>query len=167
MALKMYVKINIAVLVIVLLFPCVSYANEQNALRGLNGLCVIVEDMDPKMEELGLTRDQIQTDVELRLRRAGIIVLTMEEALKSPGSPYLYVNINSYFLSTLPIVAFSTRVELRETVTLVNGMKTEGNIWHIGTVGASRTQDIRKIKEFIEEGVDKFINDYLAANPKR
>ena len=47
--------------------------NTRATLRGLNGVQVVVEDMmKPDIERDGLTRQQLQTDVELRLRKAGI-----------------------------------------------------------------------------------------------
>jgi|SoiMethySBSTD1v2_1073268.scaffolds.fasta_scaffold3308556_1 hypothetical protein len=51
----------------------------RNSLRGLLGVEVIVEDLKPEVERAELSRTQLQTDVELRLRQSGIRVLTEEE----------------------------------------------------------------------------------------
>ena len=68
---------------------------DRATLRGLNGVQVVIEALTPKMEEDGLAAKQLQTDVELRLRAAGIPVLSQAEALNTKGMPYLYVNIRA------------------------------------------------------------------------
>jgi hypothetical protein len=63
-------------------------------LRGIEGVNVAIESLEPEVERAGLVRQQIETDVELRLRKAGIRVLTEEERQGTPGAPYLYINVN-------------------------------------------------------------------------
>ena len=45
------------------------------SMRGIEGVGVVVESLDPEVERAGLTKHQLQTDVELQLRKAGIRVL--------------------------------------------------------------------------------------------
>ena len=158
----------LALFVVLLLLPGVSNAltDEQRVLVGLKGMHVLVEEMNPKAEGLGLTKAQIKVDVELRLRKAGIRVLTEKEQLEMPGGPALYVDINSYFPPDIPIFAFSINIELMEWVTLANGFKVFGAVWSTKPIGISRKDEIREIRKSIGDVVDKFINDYLAANPK-
>jgi hypothetical protein len=52
----------------------------KHILPGLEGVEVVVEDVNPKAEKYGLTRQLLQTDTELRLRQNGIRVLTDEQA---------------------------------------------------------------------------------------
>src|SRR5512139_1447514 len=47
-------------------------AAQRATLKGVNTVEVVVEAMDPVAERDGLTRAQLQTDVEERLRQAGI-----------------------------------------------------------------------------------------------
>jgi hypothetical protein len=56
-------------------------------LRGVEGVLVVVEDLGDDVEQAGLTRQQLQTDVELRVRQAGIRVLTRAEREGMPGTP--------------------------------------------------------------------------------
>jgi hypothetical protein len=44
----------------------------RETLRGLIGVRVVVAQLDPAVQRLGLSMPQVQTDVELRLRAAGI-----------------------------------------------------------------------------------------------
>src|SRR5947207_10859466 len=78
--------------------PLVGQDDEysRKTLAGLNGAAVLIEQIRDDAQHDGLWTGQVQTDVELRLRQAGIPVLTEEQMLAAPGSPYLYVNINTY-----------------------------------------------------------------------
>jgi hypothetical protein len=182
-------KISVVVLVLVLLLPGVSHAltDEQKVLVGLKGIEVVIEEISPEAERLGLTRNQIQVDVELRLRKAGVRVLTKEEILETPGMPWLYVNLTIMFDKDFPIAAFSQQVELKEYVTLdrpgtmpsaaediakkygigIPGFRTRGVIWDKSSTGTVGNKMIRALRETVDDEVDKFINDYLAANPKK
>ena len=157
----------VLVLVVVILLPGASHALslEQEVLVGLKGVMVMVEDLNPAAERLGLSKDQIQTDVELRLRGAGIKVLREKEMFQIPGYPRLYVNVNT-IISEVPVCAFSIRVELKEFITLANGLEATGAVWQVSSVGVGGINKISKIRSYVGDEVDKFINDYLAANPK-
>jgi len=67
-------------------------------LKGLRGVQVLVEELSDDAQEAGLMRKQIQTDVELRLRMAGIPVLTSDEAVSTSGAAVLIVNVS--FITT-------------------------------------------------------------------
>jgi hypothetical protein len=156
----------VAMVVAFFLVPGVSHAvPNKKALVGLKGVYVIVENMDPQAENLGLRADQIETDVELRLRKAGVRVLTKEEIFKTTGMPSLCVNVLA--LVARGLVTYSVEVELSEIVTLDRGFRTHGVIWSDGGTGNVDIRSIGKIRESVGDKVDKFINDYLAANPKK
>ena len=86
-----------ALLVVLLLLPGISHGltDEQKGLVGLKGGFVAVEEMDPKPSAWPDTGDKIQADVEVRLRKDGVKVLTQEESSKAPGVAWLYVNVNA------------------------------------------------------------------------
>ena len=147
-------------------------AMDRKSLRGLQGIVVVVEDLHPDAERNGLTKSQVRTDVELKLRQAGIRVLATEESGKTPGSPYLYVNINTVkndvLYGALSTYAFSLQVAVKQDVTLTRDSNLTGSAttWEaqtLGTVGADNLSEVRKI---LGEVIDRFINDYLAENPK-
>lgn len=155
-------------MVICLLLPGVSnaFSHDQKALVGLKGVFVLVENIRPEAERLGLTQDQIKTDVELRLRKAGLTVLTQKEAYGVPGQPALYVNVNTAIRPGSGHCAFGITVELCEKVIVERGFKTWGATWDTSTVGTVGIDNIRDLRGLVGDLVDKFINDYLAANPK-
>ena len=132
---------------------------DRATLRGIRDIRVRVERLQPDIEGHGLTRDELQTDVELRLRRNRVRVA-------EGASAYLYVNLNTLRDSQLPLVFFSTMVSLNQPVTLARdpSVKAIATTWYlasVGSVGASKTQTLR---EAVAEEVDKFVNAYLAAN---
>jgi hypothetical protein len=87
-------------------------------LRGLEGVHVVVEALKAEAERDGLTRTQIQTDVELRLRKAGIRVFTQQEVVHIPGQPWLYVRVGTLKHPGLELYVDSIDVELRQWVYL-------------------------------------------------
>jgi hypothetical protein len=145
------------------------YARE--TLRGLRGIKVVIEHLKPHTERAGLRRSQIQTDVKLRLRKAGIRVLTLEEGLATPGGPYLYININSS-PGTGPLanlVAFNIEVALKQSAFLTRNtaITTLGaTTWSIGFLVGVHQEDVRQIRDYVGDLVDAFINDYLSVNRK-
>lgn len=161
------IEVAVVALVVFLLLPGVSQAliTDQEVLVGIEGVHVLVEKIDPKAERLGLTAAQIKTDVELRLRKAGVRVFSREETFKTPGSPVLYVQV--YTKVGQNLVTCSSHVTLKETVTLARGGETYGAIWETDSQGTVGQNNIRQIREVVGDLADKFINDYLAANPKK
>jgi hypothetical protein len=102
------------------------------------GVRVLVEDFAPEVEREGLVKNQIQKDVEDKLRAGGMKVLTQEEALKIPGEPYLYVNLNVNFSKDEEeVCSYSIDIALIQNVNLVRNPKqtTYAVTWSTGGVG--------------------------------
>ena len=76
---------------------------DRDTLRGLDGVFVLVEEIEPEIERYGLTKQALQTDTELQLRQYGIKVLSRVERLAAPGSPYLYVNVGVKIGNEVPL----------------------------------------------------------------
>jgi ribosomal protein S8 len=141
--------------------------DERDTLKGLQGVYVLVENLKPEVEKYGLTRQQLQTDVELRLRQNGIRVLSKQEQFSTPGMPYLYVNVN-----TMPdingLVPLGILLELKQNVFLARDTTKLciASTWNGSTTGSVGSKKIETIRDSVKDSVDIFINDYLAANPK-
>ena len=142
--------------------------NQRDVLAGLQGVYVGVEEIGPEVEKYSLTKQVLQTDVELRLRQCGVRVLSQEEFRQTVGRSILYINITPAINEKFDLAAVTIQVELNELAFLVRGPTTcvRCATWVNGStmvVGKARINEVRdKVKEF----VDMFINDYLAANPK-
>jgi hypothetical protein len=143
--------------------------NQKDTLTGLQGVYVVVEILRPEVEKYGLTRQQLQTDVELRLRQNGIKVLSGEERLSAPGMPYLYVNVPIMKVEEIPLVVYSISVQLWQRVLLTRDPNKIyiASTWDTGFIGCAGLDRIESIRESVKNYVDAFINDYLAVNPKK
>ncbi|MFC1692113.1 hypothetical protein ACFL1R_01245 [Candidatus Latescibacterota bacterium] len=162
-----------SVLVMILLLSSVVQAqtlliDQKNVLKDLKGVEVLVEDLKPDIEKDGLSKSSIQTDVELKLRMAGIKVLTEEEWLKEPGTPYLYVSVNSFKKEEEVSYSINIALELNETVCLVRDLTMSCNAvtWSTSYIGKVGKLKVNEIRDGVKDRVDIFINDYLAVNPK-
>jgi hypothetical protein len=145
--------------------PIQAQDNERTraSLKGISSLSVLIENLPDGAKVLGLTKESIQTDVELKLRLAGIRVLTPEEDYKVLGSPYLYVDLNL----TNSAQAASIEVELHQDARLdLNGQPAIGvTTWDTGYLVSNPTA--QGVRDRIKDLVDKFLNVWLSVNPKK
>ncbi len=143
-------------------------AKLRDNLKGLRGVWVWVEYLDPELEERGVTQFQIQTLVELKLRQAGIRVLTEEERKKTPGDPFLSVRICGG--KTSDRLNYVLLIELRIVEKVIPERDKNKRVWALTwnswRLGSAGTQHLRSIYDNLGDLVDEFMNDYLAANPK-
>jgi hypothetical protein len=125
-------------------------------LKGITSTRLVVESI-ASHDDL---KSQIQSDVEGKLRTAGIVV--------TPDDPngFLYVNVivngplstsNSYVYSIT--IGYQQRVRLER-----NGALAWGTTWDVGSNGLNT---LRVVRDAVANNVDKFINAYLSANPKQ
>ena len=133
--------------------------DKRDILRGLQGCPVVVERLRPEIEQDGLTKEQLQTDTELKLREAGIKVFSLKEAAQLKGCPYFYLNVHVLKLQS-GCYSYNISTELIE-----EAFPLWQTAWtQLELLGFScRLSDIR---ENAKDMVDEFINEYLAANQK-
>ena len=121
------------------------------SLRGLRGVGVLIEDLQPNAKKVGLTESQLKIDVEVELRKAGIPVLTDDKRWDTPGMPKLYVNINSVDRSGLvgasELYAYGIKVALQQMVDLRRNRSMTGTAttWETGTVGSVGKNNFKKV----------------------
>lgn len=158
-------------LALLLALPAVALADsdrQRATLAGLRGVQVLIESLDPDAERDGLSKTQLQADVELKLRLAGIKVLIQEQSFRTPGSPCLYVSVQA--IELVPMYAVRVEVSLRQNILLernpsimalgVATWETKGLAKFTGRI---MDQETRKD---VADKVDQFINAYLSVNPK-
>jgi hypothetical protein len=137
----------------------------QPTFSGLEGIYFAVEDLNPEIEQDGLTTNQIKGDVERKLRLAGIKVLSQEEWKKEKGSPYLYVN--AHIMKVMNgVYVFNITTAFIQEVHLVrrSNIRVPASIWSAETLGIS--DHLKDIRNPTKDCVDKFINAYLSMNSK-
>jgi hypothetical protein len=152
-----------AVFLLVLTSPSAQAQNPNANLKGISAVGVLIEELPDGAKVLGLSEGMIKTDVELKLRLAGMLVTKMEDALNLPGSPYLYVNLSL----TSGAEAAHVSVQLRQDATLARNRQSAFGVttWDIGTVVSHPTA--QGIRNYIKDDCDQFLNDWLSVNPKK
>lgn len=165
--------ILIVLAVSLLVPPCVNaeyLADEKETLRGIKCVWVGIEPLPANIKELGLTEDIFQTDIELKLRLAGIKILSREERLKTLGMPHLYLNINTANTPPDVIFAWNVSLNLMQEVYLCTKINTSAHAttwtkFYTGYAGKDILEE--QLRKKTKDLVDIFLNDYLAVNPKQ
>jgi hypothetical protein len=98
---------------------------------------------------------------------AGIRVLTLEETLKAPGKPYIYVNVDALRNASFPFYAYNIRVELFQELESVArpGVMISGITWQNTRVGSVGASNLRQVRDDLKDDMDQFVNDWRTANP--
>jgi hypothetical protein len=142
---------------------------DRASLKGLKGVFVLVEDLNPPEEQAGLKAADIQADVEQRLQAAGIPLLSKTQDLSTPGMPTLYVSVSVASSTATGLWPFSIDVNLEQQATLKRSPDTfvpTAVTWHVGSIGAVDKSDILSIRDRLNEQIARFVNAYLKVNPK-
>ncbi|MCX8021806.1 MAG: hypothetical protein N2745_03445 [Syntrophorhabdaceae bacterium] len=141
----------------------------RRTMQGLKGIGVIVEEFQANFQKYGqkagLTREQVQSNIEGKLKSAGITVLTWDEWLKTVGRPALYVRINTHEHERYSY-AYDIRIELRQIVSLEANpsIKTLANTWSLGMTGTAHIGNLNVIKGNLDALIDRFISSFKKAN---
>jgi hypothetical protein len=154
-------------------WPTVGFsftADKRDTLRGLTDLSVLVEYLPDDVEREGLNREHLQRDIEVRLRQAGLHVLTISEVANSPGAPYLYVAVYPIMTPSVNVNAYAVALTLKQLVQLSRQPTTElfATTWegpmHLG--GSLGDAKVLGIRGKIFDAVGRFIVDYRDVNSK-
>jgi hypothetical protein len=142
---------------------------QRKSLRGLKNISVGPVHVPAELEQNGLlTSDEVHTDVELKLRLAGIQVVDLKDFNSSSSSAsILNISVN-VFSSSDGIWPISVNVGVMQPVLLERdrSILSYGETWGKFRLGRLEKSKIRNVRETIKDMVDQFINSYLAANPK-
>ena len=136
-------------------------AIQRSSLRGLKTVEVIIEcaATDATGE---LPTSTLQTEVELRLRLAGLEV-------KAGRDSHLHIRVQPLPLQTPDHCVYSVKVELNQAASLTRDstiflpMRT----WHTELIGFVETRKLHEaIQDAVSDLMDQFVNAYLSVNPK-
>jgi hypothetical protein len=132
-------------------------------LKGFDTIALVVEPLNPVITGTGLAVDQIQTDVEIKIRRAG---LKVQEA-NSNLSPfiYLYIRVTAVDADSARITG-SINTSLRQRVRLDRDKSIVfvADTWEVGDTFIAWKRNPSSIRDMISDQVDRFISAYLKAN---
>jgi hypothetical protein len=112
--------------------------------------------------------------LELRLRTAGLRVLSEDENRKDPDvNPCLELTVGSIRarIEEGTYIGFAYRLDLSaRTYSLVgfNQALAQLVLWEDGTMGVGSTDTAsNRIEQMVGELADSFLNDWLRANPRK
>jgi hypothetical protein len=143
--------------------------NEQETLRGINTLHVMVQGLESGLEQYGLTRGKLEKDLVTKLGMAGIKVVSKKEGQMVPGGPSLTLMVGALRAFTTKDTEFyfiSIIIKLRQNVYLERRPKNRVlgiTTWSNTRFGINFAQNIRTE---VNDAIDQFINAYVAANSK-
>ncbi len=147
--------------------PLANSSHAEYHLVAVKGLAQIEVVLDVEGAQLGFDRTTIKTDAEIRLRLAGIEVV--REGQETPVTGVLYIRILAERVGsrvvTFIMVEFQQNARLFRDPSVVVPL---ARMWHSdGNIGVSQVGDTASVRQWIKDGVDEFINLYLAANPPK
>lgn len=157
------------------LMPSPSFSTDdpetRKTLIGIPGVFVLVEELGQDMQRIGLTTTQIRTDVELRVRREGIRVLTEDEWNNSRAQGSSSLTIDAEFHDTGSghnVGCGVLHVGVLQGIRLVRDNSVNYvETWSTQSIGLVNLNDPRQFRNDLLDRVDRFINAYLAANPRQ
>lgn len=145
--------------------------NERITLVGLTAVHVVLDEVGEEGERRGLTRASLQAEVDRRLSRAGLRVLTPAAALTSVGRPTLHLHV-----SVLPapeaahLYVYSVDLSLRQQVRLVRDRTIDSYAvtWSENrVVGAVRADRLGVVRDVLLRKVDEFVTAWQVSNRER
>jgi hypothetical protein len=126
--------------------------NERVTLAGLTGVHVVVDQPSPEAERQGPTLPGLQAEVEGRLRRSGLRVLSASEALKVAGRPTLHLRLELVRSRDAPsLFVYSVDLALRQQTQLMRDRTIEAYTitWsdtrQVGAVDAAGLDVVRDV----------------------
>ena len=161
---------RIVLTVTLLLFAVPAWAGDlpldRATLKGVEEFTVIVEPIDPEIENAGVTSAQIRTDVELRLRHAGIRIVD-----RFPSLHLLHVAVHTMKAQGTHLYVFALDVAFEQEARLTRNSAifvarplATWSVQAFGTIGADNLRDLRST---VIDYVGRFINAYLEQNSKQ
>jgi hypothetical protein len=162
---------TLAVLSLVLALPLRGGDDElsRKSLRGLPGVLVTVDDLEQSTVANCRPPDavQLRTDVELKLRKAGIAIFSEDQFAKAPGKPGMSVRVvcGASEQEAYGLVELSVTQEV--ALTRDQSVHLYLVTWSVsGGLGKAKLEGLeRTIRDKLGDQVDKFLNAYMAANP--
>lgn len=143
--------------------------NSRATLAGIQGVGVIVEELQPNVQKYaaksGLTKMQLQKDIEQKLRGGGIRVVAGGDWINTPGKPMLYVNVNTHETEKY-WYAYNIKVELRQMASLeVNPkVRTLASTWSMTMTGVANIGNLNIIRGDLGVLMGRFVQAYHAVN---
>ena len=140
-------------------------ATGRDTLRGLPGVEVLVEAIDPELRPLGIDAAVLRADIERQLRAGAVPIFASQSQNPSPAKAYLYVQVSGFQLDARGFVA-SVQVHVRQTLRspvtgsdVVNAMT-----WDQHTVLLVPAGQAQLLRDQLRSAVDTLVKDWQAVH---
>jgi hypothetical protein len=163
----------VSALLAVSLLPAYAFDAEisRETMKGLTGFHVLIEELNPNIAKYAnvqknhITTQQLKSHVENRLRAAGIRVLSLDEMMKMPEKPILYVSVNTHEYEKF-WYAYDIRVEVQQLVTPVNqpGKLVNAATWSLNMTGVMNIGQLQVLYDNLGTLLDRFTQAYRKVN---
>jgi hypothetical protein len=140
-------------------------AHMRQTLVGVRAVAVLVIGVDSDIQRAGLSKSTLKSDVEVKLRQAGLLVV---EPSSSDG--IVWVELVALDRDEEePRYAYAMNLQFWQRVSLErNGSRSGAITWQtslmVGIAGSGRFTDLAR--QTIRDNVDTFLTAYLAANKR-
>lgn len=88
----------------------------RDTLRGLPGVEILIEPLQPELARDGLTQDSVVQAVTRQLKAGGVTIYPGQRENPSVSKPYLYVHVNAARRDANGDYAVAVQVHLRQTL---------------------------------------------------
>jgi hypothetical protein len=141
----------------------------RDTLRGLPGVEVIVEPIEPALERDGLAAAAIRADLTARLQAAGIAVYRSQNENPSPAKAYVYAQVTAAPTGQGYAVAVQLQVRQSLRSLISTAVIVDAVTWDQHTVMTVPRQRLGEVNGVLREQLDQFIEDWSAvhATPQR
>jgi len=138
--------------------------NRADTLGAIDGVAVLVEDVDRRAARLGLHPQVIRLHVEDRLLTGGIALLDDDALERQPNAPLLYVRVQMVPVTKARCAA-SVEVQLLQLVSLSTGERAWATTWSHGTLVRSEPKRLAKtVDEVLARQLKGFSRTFHAAH---
>ncbi len=149
-----------------LLMPAQTFSQTDAAvktLKGFDSLKVEVEPLAPDLIKAGITTEQIQTDVETKLRQSGLKIKNANDTT----FPYvvLFVSVNSID-NGVGGFAVSINTSLNQQIVLdrEKSITSIAGTWESRSIVSVIKEKVQAIRDFVSIQIGAFINAHRRAN---
>lgn len=146
---------------------CAAEKPDNHTLKGIVGVRIVIEPLNSDAVKAGLKTDDLISDVEARLRAAGIKILSDKEAERSKFSGDLSIKVGLDRSKDAPLLCFSVQLHLKQGVMVLRSSEIYAcTTWEKSAVGTVKPENIIQIREIVKNMVDGFAREYWKQNKK-
>lgn len=121
--------------------------------------------LDSDFKRYGLDEAELNKTITGRLQKAGLRVLSYDEALRSAHAVLMRITVNlssgTYRWASYKV---GVKVESKLSLAKTQGAFTSTTVWSDGKGGPMRQVEVWKLRNYILGMVDQFVQDYRAQN---